>query len=74
MNYTVFGGEVNLASRLEGVSGGGRIIISFTTYNQLLREDPMLAATCIEMPPVTVKGIKAAVRIYEVPWQLLTAK
>jgi class 3 adenylate cyclase/CHASE2 domain-containing sensor protein len=74
LNYTAFGGEVNLASRLEGVSGGGRIIISFTTYNQLLREDPMLAATCIEMPPVTVKGIKAAVRIYEVPWQLLTAK
>jgi class 3 adenylate cyclase/CHASE2 domain-containing sensor protein len=74
LNYTVFGGEVNLASRLEGVSGGGRIIISYTTYNQLLREDPMLAATCIEMPPVTVKGIKAAVRIYEVPWQLLTAK
>ncbi len=33
----------------------------------------MLAATCIEMPPVTVKGIKAAVRIYEVPWQILTA-
>jgi class 3 adenylate cyclase len=74
LNYTVFGGEVNLASRLEGVSGGGRIIISYTTYNQLLREDPMLAAACIEMPPVTVKGIKAAVRIYEVPWQLLTAK
>jgi class 3 adenylate cyclase/CHASE2 domain-containing sensor protein len=69
LNYTVFGGEVNLASRLEGVSGGGRIIISYTTYNQLLREDPMLAAMCIEMPPVNVKGIKAAVRIYEVPWQ-----
>ena len=69
-NYTVFGREVNLASRLESVSGSGRIIISDTTYNHLLRTDPVLAATCIEMFPVTVKGIRAAVRIYEVPWQV----
>jgi class 3 adenylate cyclase/CHASE2 domain-containing sensor protein len=69
LNYTIFGREVNLASRLESVSGSGRIIISDTTYNQLLRSDPALASMCIEMFPVTVKGIKAAVRIYEVPWQ-----
>jgi class 3 adenylate cyclase/CHASE2 domain-containing sensor protein len=68
-NYTVFGREVNLASRLEGVSGSGRIIISDTTYNHLLRHDPALASTCVELFPVTVKGIKAAVRIYEVSWQ-----
>ena len=68
-NFTIFGREVNLASRLEGVSGSGRIIISDTTYNHLLRHDPALASTCVEMFPVTVKGIKAAVRIYEVPWQ-----
>jgi class 3 adenylate cyclase len=68
-NYTVFGREVNLASRLEGVSGSGRIIISDTTYNHLLRHDPALAATCVELPSVTVKGIKAAVRIFEVPWK-----
>lgn len=68
LNYTIFGREVNLASRLEGVSGSGRIIISDTTYNHLLREDALLAARCAEMFPVTVKGIKAAVRIYEVPW------
>jgi class 3 adenylate cyclase len=68
-NYTVFGREVNLASRLEGVSGSGRIIISDTTYHHLLRDDPALAATCMELFPVTVKGIRAAVRIYEVPWQ-----
>jgi hypothetical protein len=35
----------------------------------LLRDDPALAGTCIEMFPVTVKGIRSAVRIYEVPWQ-----
>jgi adenylate cyclase len=69
LNYTVFGREVNLASRLESISGSGRIIISDTTYNHLLREDPALASTCIEMFPVTVKGIRDAVRIYEVPWQ-----
>jgi class 3 adenylate cyclase len=69
-NYTVFGREVNLASRLENVSGSGRILISDTTYNHLLRDDPALAATCVEMFPVTVKGIRHPVRIYEVPWQM----
>lgn len=68
-NYTVFGREVNLASRLEGVSGSGRIIISDLTYFQLLRHAPELASTCNELFPVTVKGIKDAVRIYEVPWK-----
>jgi class 3 adenylate cyclase/CHASE2 domain-containing sensor protein len=69
LNYTVFGREVNLASRLEGVSGSGRIIISDTTYNHLLRHAPALAATCAELFPVQVKGIKNAVRIYEVAWK-----
>jgi class 3 adenylate cyclase len=68
-NYTVFGREVNLASRLEGVSGSGRIIISDTTYNHLLRHDPVLASTCKELIPVTPKGFLNPVRIYEVPWQ-----
>jgi adenylate cyclase len=67
-NYTVFGREVNLASRLEGVSGSGRIIISDTTYNHLLRHAPALAATCKELAPEKVKGFRNAVRIYEVPW------
>jgi class 3 adenylate cyclase len=69
LNYTVFGREVNLASRLEGVSGSGRIIISDTTYNHLLRHASTVAGTCTELFPVTVKGIKNAVRIYEVPWK-----
>ena len=37
LNYTVLGREVNLASRLETVSGRGRIIIGETTYQQILR-------------------------------------
>ncbi|HEV2453161.1 MAG TPA: adenylate/guanylate cyclase domain-containing protein, partial [Verrucomicrobiae bacterium] len=68
-NYTIFGREVNLASRLEGVSGSARIIIGEATYRNLLRDDPPLAATCVELPPVKVKGILDAVKIYEVPWQ-----
>jgi class 3 adenylate cyclase/CHASE2 domain-containing sensor protein len=69
LNYTIFGREVNLASRLEGVSGSGRIIISHATYFHLLRHAPELAATCSEMFPVTPKGFMNPVRIYEVPWQ-----
>jgi class 3 adenylate cyclase/CHASE2 domain-containing sensor protein len=68
-NYTIFGREVNLASRLEGVSGSARIIIGEATHRHLLRDDPALAARCIELPPVKVKGILDAVKIYEVPWQ-----
>lgn len=68
-NYTVFGREVNLASRLESLSGRGRILISGTTYDRLLREDPEIAATCVALPNATVKGIRSAVRVYEVPWQ-----
>ena len=69
LNYTVFGREVNLASRLEGVSGRGRIIISASTFAALQRDEPALAATCVELPPVTVKGIRKAISIYEVPWR-----
>ena len=69
LNYTVFGREVNLASRLEGVSGRGRIIIGEATYRGVLRDDPVLAAKCVELPPVVVKGFKGQVRIYEVPWR-----
>jgi class 3 adenylate cyclase len=69
-NYTVFGREVNLASRLESVSGSARIIIGETTYRHLQRDDAALAATCVELPPVKVKGFQDAVKIYEVPWQV----
>ena len=69
LNYTVFGREVNLASRLEGVSGRGRIIIGEATYRGVQRDDPVLAAKCVELPPVAVKGFKGQVRIYEVPWR-----
>ncbi|MEO7297346.1 MAG: adenylate/guanylate cyclase domain-containing protein, partial [Verrucomicrobiota bacterium] len=69
LNYTVFGRDVNLASRLEGVSGRGRIIIGEATFREIQRDDPVLAATCIELPPEKVKGFRNAVNIYEVPWR-----
>jgi len=71
-NYTVFGREVNLASRLEGLSGHGRIFISENTYHHVLRDDPALAAVCIPQPPQKVKGFGTAIKIYEVPWRPIT--
>ncbi|HWW02468.1 MAG TPA: adenylate/guanylate cyclase domain-containing protein [Candidatus Acidoferrum sp.] len=69
-NYTVFGREVNLASRLEGASGRGRIFISQATFEHLRRDDPALAAICVSLPPKQLKGIRTLVQIYEVPWRL----
>ena len=68
-NYTVFGREVNLASRLESASGRGRIYIGETTYQHLLRDDPELAATCVALVLKDVKGFRTAVNAYEVPWR-----
>jgi adenylate cyclase len=68
-NYTVFGREVNLASRLEGVSGRDRIIIGEATYAALLRDHPALAARCVEQEPTKPKGFQKPVRNFEVPWQ-----
>ena len=70
-NYTVFGREVNMASRLESLSGRGRILIGETTHNHLRRDDPALAATCTALPDLQkLKGFGAAVKVYEVPWRL----
>jgi len=68
-NYTVFGRDVNLASRLEGLSGADRILIGEATYLDLLRHDPELASTCIALAPVAVRGISTPVKIFEVPWR-----
>lgn len=68
VNYTVFGREVNLASRLEGLAGAGEIIISAATFGQIEAKDPDLAARCAARPPRAVKGIAEPVAIYEVRW------
>ncbi|MCS7090200.1 MAG: adenylate/guanylate cyclase domain-containing protein [Verrucomicrobiota bacterium] len=69
LNYTVFGRDVNLASRLENVSGRGRILITAATYEHLTRFAPELARSCRLVPPVTLRGIREPVAVYEVLWQ-----
>ena len=68
-NYTVFGRDVNLASRLEGLSGRGRILIGEATWRALQRAAPDLAKSCHEMAPVMVKGFRTTVKIFEVIWR-----
>jgi adenylate cyclase len=69
LSYTVFGREINLASRLEGASGRGRIFIGESTYAHVKRDDPELAETCVMQPPIHVKGFDNDVIVYEVPWR-----
>jgi class 3 adenylate cyclase/CHASE2 domain-containing sensor protein len=71
-SYTVFGQEVNLASRLEVVAGRGRVIISESTFLELQATDEELASQCVPLTPVTVKGIRDQVKIYEILWKLKT--
>ena len=73
-NYTVFGREINLASRLEGVSGHGRIVIGENTYKHLQRDDPALAALCAPLELVKVKGFSREVQAYEVPWRKIISQ
>jgi len=69
-SYTVFGREVNLASRLEGRSGRGRILVTEATFERLKSEEPALAATCVALPPISdLKGFRGSIHIYEVPWR-----
>jgi len=72
-SYTVFGREVNLASRLEAVAGRSRILVGENTFRELLRDDPALAAICVEQEPANLKGLHKPVRNFEVPWQTQTA-
>lgn len=69
LNYTVFGRDVNLASRLETFSGRGRIIIGEETYADLKKHEPALASTCQELDPIVVKGFRSSVKVFEVPWR-----
>ncbi|MBI2924260.1 MAG: adenylate/guanylate cyclase domain-containing protein [Verrucomicrobia bacterium] len=71
-NYTVFGREVNIASRLEHLSGSDRILVTHATYLEVRRHAPDTAITFRPLEPVVMRGIQEPVAIYEVPWRLLS--
>lgn len=61
MDYTVMGDTVNLASRLESKAVNGQIFISAYTYNQTKN-----LFEFAEHEPITVKGKRDPVNVYEV--------
>ena len=60
MDYTIIGGAVNLASRLESAAEPGKILISRETWS--LVKDAVIAE---EMPPLTLKGFGRPLQVYE---------
>jgi adenylate cyclase len=61
MDYTIIGGEVNLASRLQSHAGPGGILLSHETYSLVKNS---IAAE--EQAPIQVKGFAKPVRNYKV--------
>lgn len=61
MDYTVIGGEVNLAARLQSNAELGGILMGHETYS-LVKND----ISAEEMAPITVKGFHAPVQVYRV--------
>lgn len=68
-NYTVFGREVNLASRLQRVTGPGRIIVTEATWSEVLRQAPEFADRFIPLEPVHLRDIPNPIKVYEVDWR-----
>ena len=61
MDYTIVGGQVNLASRLESNADPDQILISHETY-ALVKD----VITCAEKGEITVKGIARPIQTYQV--------
>ena len=61
MDYTIIGGGVNLASRLEAATTPGEILISYETYAHVRDR-----IHCEERGQISVKGIAHPVSIYQV--------
>jgi len=61
MDYTIIGGGVNLASRLESAATPGEILVSYETY-ALIKDE----VRCEEEGHITVKGIAYPVATYRV--------
>ncbi|WP_193370584.1 PAS-domain containing protein [Pelagibius marinus] len=61
LDYTIIGGPVNLASRLESAAEPGDILLAYETYALVQDTIP-----CEELPSVTVKGLAYPVTPYRV--------
>jgi adenylate cyclase len=61
MDYTILGGEVNLAARLQSIARAGEIVVSYETY-ALVRD--MVAAHALDS--TSMKGISRAVVPYAI--------
>ena len=61
VDYTIIGGEVNLASRLQSHAEVGCILIAHETYS-LVKDD----ISAVEQTPISVKGFARPVRCYKV--------
>lgn len=61
MDYTIIGGQVNIAKRLEEIAEPDQIIISHETWAQV--KDQIY---CIKRKPVRVKGIPTPIQTYQV--------
>ena len=60
MDYTIIGGAVNLAARLESAAEPGKILIAHETWS--LVKDAVIAK---EMSPLTLKGFGQPLHVYE---------
>ncbi|MCB0545423.1 MAG: adenylate/guanylate cyclase domain-containing protein [Saprospiraceae bacterium] len=61
MDYTIIGGQVNIASRLEALSEPDQILISHETYS--LVKDRVV---CQPLGEITVRGVRYPVKTYSV--------
>src|SRR5258706_12731530 len=61
MDYTIIGGEANLAARLQSIAQPGHIVVSYETY-ALVRD--IVAADALA--PITMKGIGREVIPYTI--------
>ena len=61
LDYTIIGGEVNLASRLESKANSGQILISHETYALIKKK-----IVCEKKEEINVKGIAHKIQTYQV--------
>ena len=69
LDYTIIGGEVNLASRLESKANSGQILISHETYALIKKK-----IVCEKKEEVNVKGIAHKIQTYQVIEKLRKTK